>query len=65
MNCVSDNKDKLDMNPFGDIPEQLAISIKQTMVATRMLVRALKSVQDIANTISEVKDFIFFFDVFR
>ncbi len=44
-----------DSKPFGDVPLKMASSVKRSMVATRTLIRALRSGHAIAENVKKVK----------
>ena len=52
MGCVEQNM--ADLHPFGDVPRKLASSVKRSLVASRALVRALKTGHEIANVLTKV-----------
>ena len=43
-----------DSKPFGDVPLKMASSVKRSMVATRTLIRALRSGHAIAENVKKV-----------
>jgi hypothetical protein len=45
-----------DSKPFGDVPLKMASSVKRSMVATRTLIRALRSGHAIAENVKKVKN---------
>ena len=47
LRCVNATMDQI--KPFGDRPEKLASSLKRSLIATRVLFKAIQSAYDIAN----------------
>ena len=52
LTCIS--KHMADVKPFGDVPIKMASSVKRSMVATRTLVKALRSGHAIADNVKKV-----------
>ena len=52
LTCIS--KHMADVKPFGDVPIKMASSVKRSMVATRTLVKALRSGHAIAENVKKV-----------
>jgi hypothetical protein len=54
LTCISRNMDE--SKPFGDVPAKLSSAVKRAMVATRTLIRALKSGVTIAENFKKVRN---------
>ena len=52
MECVSENMPHIE--PFGDVPQKMASSLKRSMVAARTMLKAVKSAYQIASEMKSV-----------
>lgn len=57
LSCVTRHMDS--QKPFGDVPRKVAAAVRRSVVATRVMARALKSANEIAEEMKKVSQTFF------